>query len=45
MKIALFIIWLILGLAELIFQKNISKFTFGCMWVVLMLELTKNLIN
>lgn len=45
MKIVVLIIWLILGLANLIFDENISKLSYGLMWVVLMLELTKNLMN
>lgn len=45
MKIAVLIIWLILGLTNLTFDKNISKLQYGLMWVVLMLELTMNLMN
>lgn len=43
MKIALLIMWIIIGVINLIFVDEIPKSSYGLMWVVLMCELIMNL--
>lgn len=45
MKIALLIIWVIIGLINLVFLEDIPKLSYGLMWVVLILELIRNLVE
>ena len=45
MKIALLIIWVIIGLINLVFLEDIPKLSYGLMWVVLMCELVLNLVD
>lgn len=45
MKIALLIMWIIIGLINLIFLEDISKFSYGLMWAALICELIRNLVD
>ena len=45
MKIALLIIWVIIGLINLVFLEDIPKLSYGLMWVVLICEIIKNLVD
>jgi hypothetical protein len=45
MKIALLIMWIIIGLINLIFSEDVSKLNYGLMWVVLICELIRNLVD
>ena len=42
-KIALLVMWLIIGLINLIFVKDISKLSYGLLWIVLIIQLIGNL--
>ena len=43
MKIALIVMWLIIGLINLIFVQDISKISYGILWIVLIIQLIGNL--
>lgn len=43
MDIILIVTWGICGLINLIIG-NISRFSYGCVWLILMLELIKNVV-
>lgn len=45
MKIALLIMWIIIGLIRLIFVDEIPKLSYGLIWVALILELIRNLVD
>ena len=45
MEIALLIMWIIIGLINLIFVDEIPKSSYGLMWVVLICEIIKNLVD
>lgn len=45
MKIALLIMWIIVGSINLIFSDEIPKSSYGLMWVVLICELINNLVD
>jgi hypothetical protein len=46
MDMVLFILWLTMGLANLIFgNRRISKFGYFCVWGSLMIELLNNVLN
>ena len=44
-KIALIVMWLIIGLINLIFVKDISKSSYGLLWFVLIIQLIGNLVE
>ena len=41
MKIALLALWGIIGLINLIFAQDISKVSYGVIWIVLIIELIR----
>ena len=43
MNIALIVIWLIVGLINLIFVQDIPKISYGLLWIVLIIQLIGNL--
>lgn len=45
LKIVTLIIWVIVGLANLIFFKQIDKVSYGLAWSVLVIQLVSNLIE
>ena len=45
MNIALIVMWLIIGLINLIFVQDIPKLSYGLLWVVLMTQLIVNLVE
>ena len=45
MKIALIVMWLIIGLINLIFVQDIPKLSYGILWIVLIIQLIRNLVE
>ena len=43
MKIALIVMWFIIGLINLIFVQDIPKLSYGLLWIALIMQFIENL--